>query len=165
MKPGVATSHMQFDDPTQFWSLFSAAMNENPPPKSEIEAVLPQYKYLGIEIGKQWKPSDVNPLILAQMKKAAAQIGDLALGNMPLAGTLKAGWVIPPANTGFGGTDYLSRLAVAVFGLTANVATQAIYYSGVLDSNNQPMTGASSTGLRRSRRWRTHSRSPRASGP
>ncbi|MGO8738428.1 DUF1254 domain-containing protein [Rhodoblastus sp.] len=142
MTPGVATSHMQFDDPLQFWSLFSAALNENPPPASEIATVLPSFKYLGIELGKQWKPENVPPAILAQMKVAAASIGDLALGTMPLAGTLKNGWVIPPYNTGDAGTDYLSRLDVAVFGLTANAANQAIYYSGVLDGNNQPMTGA-----------------------
>lgn len=34
MKPGVANCHMQFDDPLQFWSIFSAAMNENSPPAS-----------------------------------------------------------------------------------------------------------------------------------
>ncbi len=142
MLPKVATSHMKFDDPLQFWSICSAAMNENPPPRNEIEAVLPQYKYLGLELGKQWKADSVNPLILAQMKSASQQIGDMALGTMPLAGRLAKGWVIPPANTGFGGTDYLSRLDVAVFGLTANSVTEAIYYSGVLDGNNQPMTGA-----------------------
>jgi hypothetical protein len=142
MAPKVATSHMKFDDPLQFWSICSAAMNENPPPKNEIDAVLPQFKYLGLELGRQWKPDAVNPLILAQMKKASAQIGDMALGTMPLAGRLQNGWVIPPANTGFAGTDYLSRLDVAVFGLTANSATEAIYYSGVLDGNNEPMTGA-----------------------
>jgi DNA sulfur modification protein DndE len=142
LTPGVATSHMQFDDPLQFWSLFSAALNENPPPASEIAAVLPSFKYLGIELGKQWKPEDVPPAILALMKLAAAHIGDLALGAMPLAGTLKEGWVIPPYNTGSPGTDYLSRLSVAVFGLTANSTNQAIYYSGVLDGDNKPMTGA-----------------------
>ena len=142
MKPGVATSHMQFDDPLQFWSIFSAALNENPPPAGEIKYVLPQYKYLGIELGKQWTPDSVPPAILAQMKKAAAEIGDIALATMPLAGTLAKGWVIPPANTGNAGADYLSRLDVAVFGLTANSAAQAIYYSGVLDGNNHPMTGA-----------------------
>ncbi len=135
---------MQFDDPLQFWSIFSNALNENPPPASEIVSVLPQFKYLGIELGKQWKPDNVPPAILAQMKKAAASIGDLALGTMPLAGTLANGWVIPPYNTGNAGTDYLSRLDVAVFGLTANATNQAIYYSGVLDANNQPMTGAKS---------------------
>lgn len=142
MQPGVATSHMKFKDPSQFWSIFSAALNENPPPASQIEAVLPSFKYLGIELGKQWKPENVNPLILAQMKKASQQIGDMALGTMPLAGKLANGWVIPPANTGFAGADYLSRLDVAVFGLTANSANEAIYYSGILDGNNQPMTGA-----------------------
>ena len=142
MNPKVATSHMQFNDPLQFWSICSAAMNENPPPQSEVTAVLPQFKYLGLELGQQWKPDTVNPLILEQMKKASQQIGGLALGTMPLAGKLANGWVIPPANTGFGGTDYLSRLDVAVFGLTANTVEQAIYYSGVLDGNNQPMTGA-----------------------
>ena len=40
------------------------------------------------------------------------------------------------------GTDYLSRLCVAVFGLTANTTAQAIYYSGILDGNDQVMTGA-----------------------
>ena len=59
MTPGVATSHMQFDDPLQFWSIFSNALNENPPPASEIAAILPSLKYLGIELGKQWKPEDV----------------------------------------------------------------------------------------------------------
>ena len=142
MNPKVATSHMQFNDPLQFWSICSAAMNENPPPESEVKAVLPQFKYLGLQLGTQWKPDTVNPLILAQMKKASQQIGGLALGTMPLAGKLANGWVIPPANTGFGGTDYLSRLDVAVFGLTANTVEQAIYYSGVLDGNNLPMTGA-----------------------
>ncbi|MGW8465183.1 DUF1254 domain-containing protein [Pseudomonas sp. CLCA07] len=144
MKAGVATSHMQFDEPVQFWSLFSAAMNENPPPADQIGPILEKYKYLGLQLGKQWKPEDVDPLILAQMKKAAATIGQLALGTMPLAGALKNGWVIPPANTGFGGTDYLSRLDVAVFGLTANIVPQAIYYSGVVDGNNEPMTGEKS---------------------
>jgi hypothetical protein len=142
MTPGVATSHMQFDDPLQFWSIFSNALNENPPPASEIHAVLPSFQYLGIEPGKQWKPESVPSAILAQMTKAAASIGDLALGTMPLAGTLAHGWVIPPYNTGNAGADYLSRLDVAVFGLTANTTREAIYYSGILDANNEPVTGA-----------------------
>ena len=98
MVPGVATSHMKFNDPLQFWSICSAAMNENPPPESEITAVVPQFKYLGLELGEQWKPENVNPVILAQMKSASEQIGDLALGTMPLGGVLQNGWIIPPAN-------------------------------------------------------------------
>src|SRR5262245_46969452 len=31
---------MQFDDPLQFWSIFSAAMNENPPPSAPASHAL-----------------------------------------------------------------------------------------------------------------------------
>ena len=141
MAPGVATSHMQFDDPLQFWSIFSAAINENPPPESEIKSVLPQFKYLGIELGKQWKAENVDPLILAQMKRAARDIGPLAFGTTPLGGVQANGWIIPPANFGLAGADYLSRLDVAVIGLTGNTVEQAIYYGGFLDGNNEPLTG------------------------
>jgi hypothetical protein len=44
INPKVASSQMQFLDPLQFWDIFAAAMNENPPPRNEIEAVLPQFK-------------------------------------------------------------------------------------------------------------------------
>jgi hypothetical protein len=139
--PKVASSQMKFDDPLQFWSIFSAAMNENPPPENEIEAVLPQFKYLGIELGKRWTPESVNPLIREQMKEVATEIGPTLVGCLPLGGKFANGWVVPPYNVGFGGNDYLSRAAVAVFGLTANTPVEAIYYSGLLDSNAQPLTG------------------------
>lgn len=142
LNPLVASSHLQFKDPLQFWEIFSAAMNENPPPENEIKAVLPQFKYLGIELGKQWNRGNVNPLVLAQMKRAAAQVFPMMLGASPLAGKLAHGWWIPPADTGDAGTDYLSRAIVAVGGLTANTPAQAIYYTGTFDGNGQQLTGA-----------------------
>ena len=33
-----------FHEKRQFWAIFSETINENPPPKNEIEAVLPQFK-------------------------------------------------------------------------------------------------------------------------
>jgi hypothetical protein len=47
VNPKVASSQMQFDDPMQFWSLLAAAMNENPPPESEINSVLRRSNILG----------------------------------------------------------------------------------------------------------------------
>ena len=80
INPMVASSMIEFVDPLQFWQIFSAAMNENPPPENEIAAVLPQFKYLGIELGKQWKLENVNPLVLEEMKKAAADVGPMSIG-------------------------------------------------------------------------------------
>ncbi|MBS0558806.1 MAG: DUF1254 domain-containing protein [Proteobacteria bacterium] len=141
MNPKVASSMMDFADPMQFWSIFAAAMNENPPPQNEIDTVLPQFKYLGIEFGKPWSPKGVNPIYLAVMKKVSQDIGPMVVESMPLVGRLKNGWIIPPANTGNAGTDYMSRCVVAIFGLTANTPIQAVYYPGPLDAHNQPLTG------------------------
>jgi hypothetical protein len=144
INPNVASSQMQFTDPAQFWEIFSAAMNENPPPADEIKTVLPQYQYLGIELGKQWKPTDVSPVILRQMKEAAAQIGPMLVASTPIVGNVSNGWVIAPANLGLAGSDYVSRAIVAVYGLTANTPAEAIYYPGSQDSQGHPLTGEKS---------------------
>jgi hypothetical protein len=117
-------------------------MNENPPPQSEIDAVLPQFWVLGIKLGKQWKRENVSPPIADVMKRAAENVGAMSLGIMPLVGKLANGWIISPLNVGMTGSDYGTRAAVAVFGLTANTLKEAAYYEGVLDGNNEPMTGA-----------------------
>jgi hypothetical protein len=142
INPNVASSQMQFTDPLQFWEILSAAMNENPPPAEEIENVLPQYRWLGIKLGKQWTPQSVNPAVLEQMREAASQLGPMLNATMSVLGNFKNGWVIPPANTGRWGTDYVSRAIVAVFGLTSNTPSEAIYYPGQLDSTGQPLVGS-----------------------
>ena len=138
----VASSQMQFLDPLQFWEIFSAAMNENPPPKSEIESVLPQFKYLGIELGKAWRREDVHPLILEQMKSAAETIGPMMMPLLPVLGNSANGWIIPTPNVGMSGADYPARAIIAVFGLTSNTPQEAIYYTAVTDGSGQKLTGA-----------------------
>jgi DNA sulfur modification protein DndE len=142
INPEVASSQMQFVDPLQFWEIFSAAMNENPPPASEIESMLPQYKYLGIELGKPWKRENVQPQILEQMKTAAEGLGPMMMPLLPILGITANGWNIPPANVGMPGADYPARALVAVFGLTSNTTKEAIYYTSVTDGAGQPLTGA-----------------------
>jgi hypothetical protein len=141
INPKVASSQMQFLDPLQFWEIFAAAMNENPPPRNEIEAVLPQFKYLGIELGQPWKRETVNPLILKEMRSAAEQIGPMMMPLLPILGVTANGWNIPPSNVGMPGTDYPGRAIVAVFGLTSNTPEEAIYYTSVTDGRGQKLTG------------------------
>ena len=140
--PNVASSQLLFDDPLQFWAIFAETMNENPPHKNEIESVLPQFKYLGIELAQAWRPEAVNPAVLNEMKRAAAGIGRLMLANVAIGGGLRGGWVIPPANVGMAGADYLTRAIIAVLGLTANTLEQAVYYTGLLDAKGEALTGA-----------------------
>jgi hypothetical protein len=141
INPNVASSQMQFLDPLQFWEIFSAAMNENPPPESEIKSVLPQFKYLGIELGKPWRRESVNALVLEQMKRAAASIGPMMMPLLPVLGNVANGWIIPPPNVGVTGADYPSRAILAVFGLTSNTPSEAIYYTAVADGGGRPLAG------------------------
>jgi hypothetical protein len=141
LDPNIASSKMPFKDPTQFWAICSAAMNENPPPQAQIDAVLPQYKSLGLELGKQWTPQSVNPIALQQMKDAASQISAV-FGNAAGLGGTKNGWVIPPYNLGATGADYPAGAILAVIGLTANTVKETVYYTGVADEAGQPLTGA-----------------------
>jgi hypothetical protein len=142
INPKVASSQMQFLDPLQFWEIFSAAMNENPPPENEIQSVLPQFKYLGIEIGKAWSRESVPPLILEQMKLAAQTIGPMMMPLLPVLGQSANGWIIPTPNVGMPGADYPARAIIAVFGLTSNTPEEAIYYTAVTDGGGRPLTGA-----------------------
>jgi hypothetical protein len=140
--PGIASSQLQFTDPLQFWSLCAASMNENPPPESQIKAVLPIFnKYLGFETGKPWSSARVNPLILAEMKTAAQQVG--AMMNMvgPIVGTATGNWNPSPVDFGATGADYLTRGINSVLGLTANTTVEAFYILGALDANLQLLDG------------------------
>lgn len=140
INPQLPVSVMQYKDPLQFWELLSIAMNENPPPKNQILGLLPLFKPLGIELGKSWDRSKLNPEVLAAMKKAANEIGSM-LAHLPI-GTMYEGANIPPSSIGNFGTDYKTRAVIARIGLTANQPSEAIYWGYAHDKNGELLTGA-----------------------
>ena len=140
VNPKLPVSALDFRDPLQFWEILSAAMNENPPSEAEIQAVLPMFKPLGLEFGKQWDRSQVDPIVLKAMSKAAQQIPTI-LNEMPF-GRLTNGWFIPPPTVGDPQLHYKIRAIVARIGLTANKPKEAVYFVGLSDSEGNPLTGA-----------------------
>ena len=142
LDPDIASSRMPFKDPVQFWRICSAAMNENPPPEAQLQATLPAFRVLGLaRIGRQWTPQSVDPHVLQVMTGVAGRIVGILSDAAGLEGT-RNGWVIPPASVGDAGADYTVRAVVAVKGLTANTAQQAVYYDASIDRDGQPLTGA-----------------------
>ncbi|WP_083240476.1 DUF1254 domain-containing protein [Methyloceanibacter methanicus] len=142
LKPNVASSLLLFDDPLQFWSICVDAMNENPPRKDMVDAVLPQYKYLGIELGKPWKPENVlNSIFLDEMKKVGTAIGPMIADLPYLIGPNGNGWIVTPYNFGNPGPDYLTAAVHSVLGLTANNSDEAFYIWSQYDENLKQLTG------------------------
>lgn len=139
VNPKLPVSAVQYKDPLQFWEILVAAMNENPPPQEQINALLPMFKPLGIELGKPWDRSKLAPELLDSMKKAAENIG-IMLSNLPI-GTLDHGAYLPPQTIGNFGTDYQTRAVVGRVGLTANTPFEAIYWDYTSDELGNPLTG------------------------
>ena len=133
INPDLPVSAADFKDPLQFWKILSAAINENPPPKDQINGLLPMFKLLGIEYGKQWEPGNISPIILDSMKRAAQNIGPLN-SNLPV-GEFVNNWFMPPPAIGNPQNDYYMRAIVARVGLTANTPQEAIYFMGTTDSS------------------------------
>ena len=133
--PKLPVSAVDFKDPLQFWKILSAAINENPPPKDQIDALLPMFRPLGIEFGKEWNPEKLPPVILNAMKEAAQEIGPMS-ANLPV-GEFVNQWFMPPPEIGNAQTAYYLRAIVARIGLTANTPKEAIYFMTSSDNNKQ----------------------------
>lgn len=140
MNPLLPVSVLDFKDPLQFWEILATAMNENPPPKTEIEGLLPMFVPLGLEFGKPWDRSKVDPITLQQMARAAQDVPKI-LEDMPF-GRLTNGWFIPPPTIGDPKMDYRIRAIIARIGLTANVPQEAVYYALATDADGNVPTGA-----------------------
>src|SRR5262249_51333089 len=139
--PDLPVSALDFKDPLQFWELFSLAMNENPPPQDQINALLPMFQPIGIELGKPWDRAKLNPVGLEAMTQAATTIAP-TLNKLPF-GSYVAGAYIQPPTIGNPGTDYATRAFIARVGLTANTPYEAVYWGNKFDSEGRRMNGDS----------------------
>lgn len=140
VNPKLPVSAVAYKDPLQFWDIMVMAMNENPPPKDQIDALLPMFKPLGIVLGKPWDRSKLAPEVLESMTKAAQNIGQM-LPNLPF-GTIYNGAFLPSPSIGNFGTDYVARAVVGRIGLTANTPFEAIYWDYIADEKGQTLSGA-----------------------
>ena len=109
--PKLPVSANYYKDPLQFWDIFSNMLNENPPPKDQITALLPLFAPLGIELGKTWDRTKVQPDILEGMKQAAEEVGRKTMILIP-PGQMKNGWVFCWPSTGNFRTDYMNRATI-----------------------------------------------------
>lgn len=138
--PKLPTSINSFKDPLQFWEILSNVINENPPPKAEIDGLLPLFAPLGIELGKKWDRTKVNPLFLDAMKQAAEEISTKTLPAFPPGG-MRNGWNWFWPSTGNFRTDYLNRALVTRWGLSGNTPEEAIYIGLFTDGDGNPTMG------------------------
>ncbi|MBA3324391.1 MAG: DUF1254 domain-containing protein [Rhodobacteraceae bacterium] len=112
------------------------------PPHANDYPILFEMRRLGLEPGKPFDPSTLDPEALAAIE-AAGKAGPGTLGEtIKRIGRVVNGWNILTETAGTYGTSYKQRAAVAYGGLGANLPEDAVYPTAFVDADGQPLNGA-----------------------
>lgn len=124
----------------EFFSHACEALMVNPPHATDF-SILARIANVGIVPGKPFDASSLNPAALDEVE-AGASAGKGAIAAMiGRLGDRANGWAIITRSIGVYGNDYLSRAAVALAGLGANPAEDAVYPLLLSDADGDPVTG------------------------
>ena len=122
-----------------FFKKLAMAMKDNPPYPADTR-MLELLKRIGVEPGKDFDPSKLDPGIRKGINEAPFMVWHkFATGPFETIGP--NGWS-NMLNIGRFGTDYQTRAFVAYFGLAAGVKEDIVYPSTFVDSNGWALDGA-----------------------
>ena len=123
-----------------FFSRLARALADNPP-YAEDGTMIARLKRLGVEPGKPFDPTKVDPDILKGINKAPWEVWkQFAIG--PYDMQAKNGW-INMLNLGRYGSDYNTRAFIAYMGLGALGKEDAVYPSAFVDAAGTAFDGGS----------------------
>jgi len=129
------------DMPVKRYFSYSAELMKVNPPHMTDASILMRMKRIGLEPGKSFDLDKLPP----DIQKAVADGAKQALSTMKALATAtrdaRNGWVSTTKGMGVYGNEYLFRAVIAMVGLGANPAEDAIYPINVADADGKPMIG------------------------
>jgi hypothetical protein len=124
-----------------FFTTLAALMKDNPPPAADAP-MLAKLAKIGIVPGEAFDPARLDPAVAKGLERALP----IALEKLEAAsketGAPVNGWRVPSMKLGDFGTDYGTRAVVALVGLGANLAADAVYPSAFVDGEGTTLNGA-----------------------
>jgi hypothetical protein len=121
-----------------FFKRLATLMKDNPPYPADAP-MLEKLKKFGIEPGKQFDSSKLDPAIIAGLNQAPPEVW-LKFATAPYDAPAVNGW-LNMLNLGRYGTDYMTRALIAWFGLGALTWDDAVYPSALLDGEGKVLDG------------------------
>ena len=122
-----------------FFSKLAMLLEENPPYPADA-TMIERLKKIGVEAGKPFDPSKLDPAVRKGINQAPFMVWHkFATGPYDTVGP--NGWS-NMLNIGRYGTDYQTRAFVAYFGLGAGVKEDIVYPSAFVDGNGWALDGA-----------------------
>ena len=127
-------------DVNTFFNRMAMLMKSNPPSPEDAN-VIAKFEKIGLIPGQEFDSSNLDPEIINAIESGANAGRQKIESNIPNIGTITNGWQfsLDPGNYG---TDYLFRSTIALVGLGANIAEDAIYPLRYADSDGNALNGA-----------------------
>ncbi len=135
--PPVQVAKMEAE---AFFELFAELMKDNPPHELDWPIVT-QLRQIGIVPGEDLEFSNLPSLVRSALEQAVHDALKLIEGRTGQGGISVNGWQISRDGMGTYGTSYLQRANIALVGLGANVADDAVYPMSLVDADGQPYHG------------------------
>jgi len=124
-----------------FFNRLAQLMASNPPPAADAP-VLAKLAKIGVVPGKNFDMSKLDPAVARGLENSVQSAMARLQAAAKETGKPVNGWNIPPMNVANFGADYGLRAVVAVVGLGANIAQDAIYPNAFVDNEGKPLNGA-----------------------
>jgi hypothetical protein len=121
---------------------YAAELLKVEPPHIADEPILAQMKKIGIERGKSFDISKLDPVVQKAIEGAPQVAQRLMAWKLPTLARVANGWAMNTDTMGVYGNYYLKRAIVTQQGLGANVPEDAIYPLNLGDESGKPLDGA-----------------------
>ena len=121
---------------------YAAELLKVEPPHVTDEPILAQLKKIGIEPGKSFDISKLDPVVQKAIESSPQEAQRLMIWKLPTLARVANGWAMNTDTVGVYGNYYLKRAILAQQGLGANVVEDAIYPLNLGDESGKPLDGA-----------------------
>jgi len=121
---------------------YAAELLKLQPPHITDQPIVAQMKRLGIEPGKSFDISKVDPAVRQALEDAPASAQKLMAWKMATLARVVNNWSMNTDTMGVYGNYYLKRAIVAQLGLGANLPEDAIYPLNLGDESGKALDGA-----------------------
>ena len=122
---------------------YAAELLKSQPPHLTDQPIIAQMKRIGIEPGKSFDMSKVDPAVKKALEDAPAAAQKLMEWKVPTIARVANYWSMNTDTMGVYGNYYLKRAIVAQLGLGANLPEDAIYPLNLADETGKPLDGES----------------------
>jgi hypothetical protein len=121
---------------------YAAELLKVHPPHLTDEPIIAQMKRIGIEAGKSFDSSKLDPVVRKGLEASPAAAQALMTWKVPTVARVANYWSMNTDTMGVYGNYYLKRAIVSQLGLGANLPEDAIYPLNLADETGKPLDGS-----------------------